>query len=218
MINFGALGEMLPSILDGFWLTLRLLAYSAVIATVLGTLLATMRVSPIGVLRLFGTSYVNIFRNTPLVVLFIIIVTGGPQIVGRTEFTTLATAALSLYTAAFICEGFRSGVNTVPTGQAEAARSIGMGFTQTLTIVVLPQAFRAVIPPLASVYIALAKNTSVAAAFGVAELTYRMRSLNEQFPQETVTRFAGIVIFYAVIVGVIAGIAQILERRLAVAR
>jgi glutamate transport system permease protein len=218
MINFGALGEMLPSILDGFWLTLRLLAYSAVIATVLGTLLATMRVSPIGVLRLFGTSYVNIFRNTPLVVLFIIIVTGGPQIVGRTEFTTLATAALSLYTAAFICEGLRSGVNTVPTGQAEAARSIGMGFTQTLTIVVLPQAFRAVIPPLASVYIALAKNTSVAAAFGVAELTYRMRSLNEQFPQETVTRFAGIVIFYAVIVGVIAGIAQILERRLAVAR
>lgn len=217
MINFGALGEMLPSILDGFWLTLRLLAYSAVFATVLGTLLATMRVSPIGVLRLFGTSYVNIFRNTPLVVLFIIIVTGGPQIVGRTEFTTLATAALSLYTAAFICEGLRSGVNTVPTGQAEAARSIGMGFTQTLTIVVLPQAFRAVIPPLASVYIALAKNTSVAAAFGVAELTYRMRSLNEQFPQETVTRFAGIVIFYAVIVGVIAGIAQILERRLAVA-
>lgn len=218
MINFGALGEMLPSIFDGFWLTLRLLAYSAVIATVLGTLLATMRVSPIGVLRLFGTSYVNIFRNTPLVVLFIIIVTGGPQIVGRTEFTTLATTALSLYTAAFICEGLRSGVNTVPTGQAEAARSIGMGFTQTLTIVVLPQAFRAVIPPLASVYIALAKNTSVAAAFGVAELTYRMRSLNEQFPQETVTRFAGIVFFYAVIVAVIAGIAQILERRLAVAR
>ncbi|MGI8992658.1 MAG: amino acid ABC transporter permease [Nocardioidaceae bacterium] len=218
MINFGALGEMLPSILDGFWLTLRLLAYSAVIATVLGTLLATMRVSPIAVLRGFGTSYVNIFRNTPLVVLFIIIVTGGPQVVGRTEFTTLATVALSLYTAAFVCEGLRSGVNTVPTGQAEAARSIGMGFTQTLTIVVLPQAFRAVIPPLASVYIALAKNTSVAAAFGVAELTYRMRSLNEQFPQEAVTRFSGIVLFYVIIVAVISGIAQILERRLAVSR
>ncbi|MBA2697407.1 MAG: amino acid ABC transporter permease [Nocardioidaceae bacterium] len=209
---------MLPSILDGFWLTLRLLAYSAVIATVLGTLLATMRVSPIAVLRGFGTSYVNIFRNTPLVVLFIIIVTGGPQVVGRTEFTTLATVALSLYTAAFVCEGLRSGVNTVPTGQAEAARSIGMGFTQTLTIVVLPQAFRAVIPPLASVYIALAKNTSVAAAFGVAELTYRMRSLNEQFPQEAVTRFSGIVLFYVIIVAVISGIAQILERRLAVSR
>jgi len=218
VINFGALGEMLPSILDGFWLTLRLLAYSAVIATVLGTLLATMRVSPIAVLRGFGTSYVNIFRNTPLVVLFIIIVTGGPQVVGRTEFTTLATVALSLYTAAFVCEGLRSGVNTVPTGQAEAARSIGMGFTQTLTIVVLPQAFRAVIPPLASVYIALAKNTSVAAAFGVAELTYRMRSLNEQFPQEAVTRFSGIVLFYVIIVAVISGIAQILERRLAVSR
>jgi len=216
MIDFGALREMMPSILDGFWLTLRLLGYSAAIATVVGTVLATMRVSPVAVLRGFGTSYVNIFRNTPLVVLFIIFVTGGPQLLGRVEFTTLATIALSVYTAAFICEGIRSGVNTVPTGQAEAARSIGMGFTQTLTVVVLPQAFRAVIPPLASIYIALAKNTSVAAAFGVAELTYRMRSLNEQFPQETVTRFFGIVLFYMLIVAVISGIAQALERRLAV--
>jgi len=218
MIDFGALREMMPSILDGFWLTLRLLGYSAAIATVVGTVLATMRVSPVAVLRGFGTSYVNIFRNTPLVVLFIIFVTGGPQLLGRVEFTTLATIALSVYTAAFICEGIRSGVNTVPTGQAEAARSIGMGFTQTLTVVVLPQAFRAVIPPLASIYIALAKNTSVAAAFGVAELTYRMRSLNEQFPQETVTRFFGIVLFYMLIVAVISGIAQALERRLAVSR
>ena len=216
MIDFGALREMMPSILDGFWLTLRLLGYSAAIATVVGTVLATMRVSPVAVLRGFGTSYVNIFRNTPLVVLFIIFVTGGPQLLGRVEFTTLATIALSVYTAAFICEGIRSGVNTVPTGQAEAARSIGMGFTQTLTVVVLPQAFRAVIPPLASIYIALAKNTSVAAAFGVAELTYRMRSLNEQFPQETVTRFFGIVLFYMLIVAVISGIGQALERRLAV--
>lgn len=216
MIDFGALREMMPSILDGFWVTLRLLGYSAALATVVGTALATMRVSPVAVLRGFGTSYVNIFRNTPLVVLFIIFVTGGPQLLGRVEFTTLATIALSVYTAAFICEGIRSGVNTVPTGQAEAARSIGMGFTQTLTVVVLPQAFRAVIPPLASIYIALAKNTSVAAAFGVAELTYRMRSLNEQFPQETVTRFFGIVLFYMLIVAVISGIAQALERRLAV--
>lgn len=216
MIDFGALREMMPSILDGFWVTLRLLGYSAALATVVGTALATMRVSPVAVLRGFGTTYVNIFRNTPLVVLFIIFVTGGPQLLGRVEFTTLATIALSVYTAAFICEGIRSGVNTVPTGQAEAARSIGMGFTQTLTVVVLPQAFRAVIPPLASIYIALAKNTSVAAAFGVAELTYRMRSLNEQFPQETVTRFFGIVLFYMLIVAVISGIAQALERRLAV--
>ncbi len=184
----------------------------------LGTLLATMRVSPVGVLRGFGTAYVNIFRNIPLVVLFIIIVTGGPQVAGRTDFTTLAVVALSVYTAAFICEALRAGVNTVPTGQAEAARSIGMGFTQTLSLVVLPQAFRAVIPPLASVYIALAKNTSVAAAFGVAELTYRMKSLNERFPAEITTRFFGIVLFYVLIVAVISGVAQVLERRGAVSR
>ncbi len=218
MIDFGALQEMMPRIVDGFWVTVKLFLWSAAIATVWGTILGSMRVSPVIVHRAFGTSYVNIFRNTPLVVLFIIIVTGGPQVAGRTAFETLAIVALSLYTSAFICEAVRSGVNTVPTGQAEAARSIGMGFNQTLGIVVLPQAFRAVIPPMANIYIALAKNTSVAAAFGVPELTAQMRNLNEQFPDEVATRFFGIVLFYILLVAAISVVANVLERRLAVKR
>ena len=91
-----------------------------------------------------------------------------------------ACLALTLYTSAFVCEAMRSGVNAVPLGQAEAGRAIGLTFAQSMTLVILPQAARAVIPPMTSVMIALAKNTSVAAAFGLAEATATMRALHQQ--------------------------------------
>ncbi|MGH3489252.1 MAG: amino acid ABC transporter permease [Actinopolymorphaceae bacterium] len=219
------LSELGSRLIDGFWLTLQLLACSLVIATVLGTLLAAMRVSPVAPLRAFGTSYVNVFRNTPLVVLFVIAVVGLPAVgllrdgfLWGNAFFWRAVVALSLYTAAFVCEVVRSGINTVQSGQAEAARSLGMSFGQTLGLVVLPQAFRAVIPPLASVYIALTKNTSVAAVFGVTEATYRLSDLIEDFPGSLVYNFIGIAGGYIAIVLVISGIAALLERRVAVAR
>jgi glutamate transport system permease protein len=211
--------ELGSRLIDGFSLTLQLLGWSFVFATVLGTLLAAMRVSPVVPLRAFATSYVTVFRNTPLVVLFIIAVVGLPALgLLRDSFFFRAVTALSVYTAAFVCEVVRSGINTVHTGQAEAARSIGMTFTQTLRLVILPQAFRAVIPPLASVYIALAKNTSVAAAFGITEATYQLSDLIEDFPGSLVYNFVGIAGGYVVIVLAISGIASILERRAAVVR
>jgi len=211
--------ELVARLLDGFLVTLRLLALSGLLATVIGTVLAAMRVSPIAPLRAFGTTYVNVFRNTPLVVLFLIAVVGLPAVgLLQGSFFSRAVAALSVYTAAFVCESLRSGINTVDPGQAEAARSIGMTFGKSLRIVVLPQAFRAVIPPLASVYIALAKNTSVAGAFGVTEATYQLSNLNRDFPDELYFSFFGIALGYIVIVAVISGTANRLERRVAVGR
>lgn len=213
------LPELVDRLLDGFLVTLRLLGWSGLFAAVIGTVLAAMRVSPIAPLRAFGTSYVNVFRNTPLVVLFLIAVVGLPAVgILQGSFFSRAVAALSVYTAAFVCESLRSGINTVDPGQAEAARSIGMTFGKSLRIVVLPQAFRAVIPPLASVYIALAKNTSVAGAFGVTEATYQLSNLNRDFPDELYLSFLGIALGYIVIVAVISGTANRLERRVAVGR
>ncbi|MPZ61619.1 MAG: ABC transporter permease subunit [Propionibacteriales bacterium] len=217
---------MWPFLRAGFTNTLVLLALSLVLSTILGTVLASMRVSPVLPLRAFGTSYVNIFRNTPLVVMFILIVEGFPPVdirpnieaIGLNTFETLAVFALTIYTAAFVCEALRSGVNTVDPGQAEAARAVGMTFTQTLSVIVLPQAFRAVIPPLASVYIALTKNTSVAAAFGVVEATAQLSRMNEQTVAGTGVLFFGIAAGYVVIVWVISGIAAFLERQVATAR
>jgi glutamate transport system permease protein len=213
------LSELASRLVEGFSLTLQLLAWSFVIATVLGTLLAAMRVSPIPPLRAFGTSYVTVFRNSPLVVLFLIAVVALPALgLLRDSFFWRAVVALSVYTAAFVCEVLRAGVNTVQSGQAEAARSIGMTFTQSLRLIVLPQAFRAVVPPLASVYIALAKNTSVAAAFGITEATYQLSDLIEDFPGSLYFNFFGIAGGYIIIVLAISGIAALIERRVAVAR
>lgn len=211
--------DQFDTIVDGFSLTLGLLAASGVIALVLGTILAGMRVSPIRALRAFGTSYIFVFRNTPLLILFIFTMFGLPVLgLFRESFFIRAVLALGLYTAAFVCEALRSGINAVETGQAEAARSVGMTFTQTLGIVVLPQAFRSVLPPLASVLIALAKNTSVAAGFGIAEATFRMRGLVNNFPTDLLWIFLGIAAGYVLIVMVISGAAGLMERRLVVHR
>ncbi len=213
-----ALREMLPAIVRGFMVTLPLLGWSLLVATVVGTLLAACRVSPLPPLRALGAAYVTIFRNTPLVVIFLIVAVGLPQLFPIRDFELRAIIALSVYTAAFVCEAVRSGINTVSPGQAEAARAVGMTFLQTLGTVVLPQAFRAVIPPLASVYIALAKNTSVAAAFGVVEATGTLSGLIEDFPQYVYLAFAGIAGGYVLIVLIISALAALAERSLAVAR
>lgn len=212
---------MWPFLRDGFQLTLVLFVCSAILATIVGTVLASMRVSPVMPFRAFGTSYVNIFRNTPLMVLFILFVEGFPVIgikptmgwLGLNVFEVLAIMALSVYTAAFVCEAVRSGINTVDPGQAEAARSVGMGFGATLRFVVLPQAFRAVIPPLASTYIALLKNTSVAAAFGVTEATYQLSRMIEKTIAPTLVAFLGIAAGYIILVWVIAVCSALLERK-----
>ncbi|MEW1953016.1 amino acid ABC transporter permease [Terrabacter sp. NPDC080008] len=157
-------------ILGAFWGTIQLSVLSAIGALVIGTVVAVLRISPVRVLRLIGTSYVNIFRNTPLTLLMVFSVLGLTFVLGLTLSQDLsrnaylwAVIALSVYHAAFVCEALRSGVNTVPAGQAEAARSIGLTFSQTLREVLLPQAFRGAIAPLGSTLIALIKNTTVAA-------------------------------------------------------
>lgn len=179
-------------VLGAFWMTVKLTVFSAVGSLIWGTLLAAMRVSPVPLMRGFGTVYVNIVRNIPLTVIIVFtslgladifrVTLGAPDDFKQQGFR-LAILGLVAYTAAFVCEAIRSGINTVPLGQAEAARAIGLNFTQTLRLIVLPQAFRAVIGPLANVLIALTKNTTVAAAIGVAEAATLMKSMIENEAQ-----------------------------------
>jgi glutamate transport system permease protein len=179
-------------VLGAFWMTVKLTVFSAVGSLIWGTLLAGMRVSPVPLMRGFGTAYVNIVRNIPLTVIIVFSSLGLADIFGVTlgapddfklQGFRLAILGLVAYTAAFVCEAIRSGINTVPLGQAEAARAIGLNFSQTLRLIVLPQAFRAVIGPLANVLIALTKNTTVAAAIGVAEAASLMKSMIENEAQ-----------------------------------
>jgi glutamate transport system permease protein len=162
------------ALLSAFAVILRLTGVSAVISLGYGTLLAAMRVSPVPVLRGFGTAWVTLFRNTPLTLIIAFAYFG--------LFVNLGVAidsdiGLSAYTSAFVCEAIRSGINTVPVGQAEAARAIGLTFGQTLRLVVLPQAIRSVIAPLGSVLIGLTKNATIVGTIGVLEAASVMKDL-----------------------------------------
>lgn len=173
-------------IFGAFLVTIELALLSAIGALIIGTLVAILRLSPVPVLQLAGTSYVNLVRNTPLTVLMVSSILGVSFILGlswsdnaRTNAFIWAVIVLSVYHAAFVCEALRSGVNTIPVGQAEAARSIGLTFQQSLTEVILPQAFRGSIAPLGSTLIALIKNTTVVAVIGVADAANLMAVIIE---------------------------------------
>lgn len=217
--------------LRAFGVTLALFVVSGLTSLVLGTILAVFRVGPVSIMRKAASLYVTLFRNTPLLVIFIFMAVAMPKIgynfiwvedleiagYNVSAFFVRSCIALTLYTAAFVCEAFRSGVNAVPLGQAEAARSVGLTFLQSMRLVMLPQALRAVVPPLTSVQVALAKNTSVAAAFGMAEATATMRSLTNDNADQRIGIFLAFAVGYIIIVEVLTLSSYVVERRWKVA-
>ncbi|GAC80323.1 MULTISPECIES: amino acid ABC transporter permease [Gordonia] len=199
-----------PALWPAFWMTIKLTLISAVGALIWGTLLAAMAVSPVPIMRGFATTYVNIVRNTPLTLIVLFCSVGLYQNLGLalapedSDFIVnnnfrLAILAFVLYTATFVCETLRSGINTVPLGQAEAARSLGMSFPQVLGLVVLPQAMRTVIAPMGSVLIALTKNTTIASVIGVAEASLLMKTELETNGDQIMAIFAIIAVGFMII-------------------
>jgi glutamate transport system permease protein len=202
----------------GFVTTLELSVLASLLALALGTVLAAMRVSPVPILRAAGTTYVEIVRNTPLTLVFFFVVFVLPQVDIVLPFFVFAVLALTVYHAAFFCEAVRSGINAVGVGQAEAARSIGLTFGQSLQLVVLPQAIRTVIPPLINVVIALIKNSSIAAAFGVLELTATGTRLANANGDAVIAVLAGVAVCYLALTLPSGWLAGRLERRVAILR
>jgi glutamate transport system permease protein len=207
--------------LSAFRLTIGLFLVSGAASLVFGTLLAAMRVGPVPFLSRAAATYITVVRNTPLLIVFVFIAIALPKVgilfrsveeIGISSFFFRACLALTLYTSTFVAEAVRSGINAVPLGQAEAARAIGLTFGGTMTQVVLPQAFRATVPPLASVFIALLKNTSIAYLFGIMEATARMK----YFTNDSTDKMAIFLLFalgYVVLVEVLSFGAHRLERR-----
>ncbi|MFT4287728.1 amino acid ABC transporter permease [Nocardioides sp.] len=204
--------DELPHILQGFWLNIRLAIYAGLIALVLGVVLAGFRVSPVPILRWIGASWVNVFRNTPLTLIIFFCLFGLSYQLHLnlsdnipTNNFWLAVIGFSVYTASFVCEVMRAGINTVPPGQAEAARSLGLSFMQNLRLVVLPQALRAVIAPMGSVYIALVKNTTICVTIGVTTASQvndtagQMKSLLEIYADKIWLIFAVFAVGYMII-------------------
>ena len=218
--------DNLDLVLRAFGYTLLLFVIASVLSLLLGTLLAAMRVGPVTVLARASSVYVTVFRNTPLLLVILFFRIAGPKMGIRFDFVSLTVGdfrinnvftacvvGLTLYTAAFVCEAIRSGVNAVPLGQVEAARAIGLPFGGVMREVVLPQAFRATVPPLASVQIAMLKNTTVCGALGVLEAFARMRSLTNDFTSQRIGIFVTFALVFVVLVFVLSFGASRLERR-----
>ena len=217
-------------LVSAFWTTIQLTFWSAIGALIWGTVLAAMRVSPVPILRLCATWYVNILRNTPLTLIIVFCSIGlyqnlgvhfapegSPSFIDQNNFR-LAVLGFVAYTSAFVCESLRSGINTVPLGQAEAARSLGLTFTQGIRMIVLPQAFRAVIAPLGSVLIALTKNTTIASAIGVAEASLLMKTMIENEADKLFLVFGIFAVGFMVLTLPVGFLFGYLGKRLAVKR
>lgn len=200
-------------ILDGFAKTVQLAVAAGVLSMIFGTVLGIMRVCPVPPLRWAGAGYVNIVRNTPLTLVFVFAVFGLPRLDISFSFFVFAIIALTVYTSTFVCEALRSGMNSVAGGEIEAARAIGLPFRQVLSLVVLPQAFRAVIPLLSNIFIALTKNTSIAVAFSVAEATSIMRRLQNQDARATFPLLIATALGYVILTFVLSFAFRRLERR-----
>jgi glutamate transport system permease protein len=221
------MGELLSqyNVFAAFGMTLLLTFFSAIGALVIGTIMAILRVSPVPLLQRVGALYVNIVRNTPLTLIIIacnivMIVNLGFSFSDDLARNNIiwAIIGLSIYHAAFVCESLRSGVNTVPPGQAEAARSVGLTFTQSLSEVMLPQAFRGAITPLGNTLIALTKNTTVATAIGVAEIAGLQREMTEFRSDLALLILAVVAIGFVIITLPMGLLTSYLSSRLAVKR
>jgi glutamate transport system permease protein len=213
-------------VLGAFWVNIQLTFWAAILALVIGTVLALMRISPIPSLQWAGATYVTLFRNTPLTIIMVFLTLGvwGQLKIQLADdfpsnFFRFAVVGLAVYHAAFVCEAIRSGVNTVPLGQAEAARAIGLSFLPAARIVILPQAFRGSVAPLGNVLIALIKNSTVAAAAGVAtETSSLMKTMIEFDPDVIIAIFLTFAIGYVILVIPVGLATTTLSRRLAVKR
>jgi glutamate transport system permease protein len=204
-------------LVGGFGVTLELSLLGFLGALVIGTVLTIMRVCPITPLRVAATAYVEVFRNLPLLAFLVLFVFGLPDAGITYSLFTSEVLCLAMYFAVFVCEAVRGGINAVPVGQAEAARALGMTFSQTLGTVILPQAFRTMVQPLANAFIGVVLGSALGAAVGVSDMTNRVEWLVLNY-DEPVPTFLLATVGYVLLTLTIALLAGWIQKRMVVRR
>lgn len=212
--QWGVVIDNLPYLLNGVWLTLMVTAVSLAAAIVIGLGIGLLRISHRPSLRRIATIYIEIFRNTPALVQLIWVYYCLPVLTGiNLDPISSCMLALSINGAAYVAEIFRAGIQAVPSGQAEAARSIGMSYALTMRKIVLPQAVRHMIPPFVNEAVSILKYSSLVSVLGVADLTYQAQTLSTTtFRPIEIFTFIGVV--YFLLCWAMSATAQYFERRL----
>lgn len=202
------------SFITGFGWTVLSSVLALFFSLIIGSLVAILEVLPNKFFRIIGKIYVEIFRNIPLLVITMFFYLVIPLYVVKINGFTAGTIGLTIYTSAFIAETVRAGINSVDIGQMEAARSQGMTFWQAMRYIVLPQAFKLVIPPLGNQFVNLVKNSSVLAFVAGFDLMYQGNVIASQ-TFDTVNTYLIVGLFYLIITLPISYYMQYLERKLA---
>ncbi|ANQ53492.1 glutamine ABC transporter permease [Thermosipho sp. 1070] len=208
--------ENLPFLLLGAWDTLKLTFFSVLIGLILGTFIGMGRLSKLKVINIPSTVYVEFLRGTPLLVQISIVYFGLPQLGIQLEAYPAAIVALGLNSGAYIAEIVRAGIQSIPKGQYEAARSLGMSHFQTMRYIILPQAFKNILPALGNEFITLTKDSSLASIIGVTELMRRGQFVITRTFQ-TFSIYFGIAIIYFVMTFTISRIVRVIEKRMEIA-
>ncbi|MED5019999.1 amino acid ABC transporter permease [Paenibacillus chibensis] len=198
--------------LEGFLHTIEASAIALIGSFILGTIIAVMRISPVKPLNWLGTAYVEFIRNIPLLLVVFFFFLGLPSLGIPLDGFTSGTLGLMVYTASFIAESIRAGIQAVPTGQTEAARATGLTYLQTMTSIVLPQAVKIVLPSISNQFINLVKNSSILAVVAGLDLMYYADLINaDTFMPLTV--YTLVALFYLVLTLPLSMAVHAMERR-----
>ena len=214
MLDFSILIDNLDTYLEGFKNTIFASLIGLIGSFVIGVIVAVMRIAPIKPLNWIGTAYVEFIRNIPLLIIAFFFYVGLPAVGVTLSGFVAGTISLSIYTASFIAEAIRAGIQSVPKGQMEAARSSGLSYLQAMKTIILPQAIKIVIPPIGNQFINLVKNSSILGIIAGLDLMYFGDIVSSHtFVTFDVYIFVGI--FYLVLTIPLSLGAGYLEKRLA---
>jgi polar amino acid transport system permease protein len=206
-INFSSIVPSLPFILQGIWVTLQIVAISLLIGFAWGIVLALLKISRIKPLMFLADAYTSIFRGTPLVLQLLIIYFGLPQLLGfPIEPYPAAVAAFSLNSAAYISEIIRAGINAIDKGQTEAAMALGVPYTKMMKDIILPQAFKNILPALMNEFITLTKESAIVTVIGVQDIMRRAYQVGaDTYNYFAPLIFAGIIYYILVMLLTLLG-------------
>ncbi len=211
-LNWGVFLNCWTSLLNGVIVTLEMALICLVTAMILGLLVALLKVAKIKVVSAIMSIYINIFRGTPLLVQIMVIFYAFPYLGLNLARWPAAILSLTLNSGAFIAEVFRGGIESIPKGQYEAAQSLGMSYTQTMSKIILPQAFKRSLPALTNCFVALLKDTSLVSVIGVVELLKQGRQL--QTWQANATPLMAAAIIYFIVIWPFVKLSDTMEKRM----
>lgn len=212
-VNFDLMKSAFPLLVAGAGITIEITALSVFFGMLIGIIVALVRMSDFKILRWLGNVYVDFIRGTPLLIQIFLVYFALPSIIGhRVDAFFAAISACSINSGAYVAEVFRGGIQSIDVGQMEAGRSLGMTWWQTMRYIILPQAFKRIIPPLGNEFIAMLKDSSLVSVIGFEELTRRGQLIIAR-TYASFEIWMAVAIIYLILTFTVARLTGLLERK-----